>query len=575
MSWIIGIIGKHSSLKQIIKKLHPVPLFTKENEYFYLAAGGNRSTCFFSDINPDQMWIATGVGLVCSDRNYKLMRHAEWEFYSSNDKTSELCGHFIFLKLRVEKVEIQTDKIGLRDIYLFQSNEYTIFSTRLDWIGKFSKSSFDISNLGSGWLLSSQLTNGSLLKNIVRITKCKLCSISTNSYQVINWQSQFSKKNNPVQNDFSIELNKLIVGLAADNENLELSLSGGLDSRLLLSFLLKNKINFNAHTFGNPDHPDNKIVNQISEKTGFKHRNIYTPVEKIENLERQIEEYCLIKRISSPVTEYLNLHYYDTFEPGTLIIDGGFGELWRNESLLKLKTTHKQAVKEKNIDSLFKLLSVNRADIFSYDVLNEMRIRAKNQIDELFSHVKSIEEIGINNFIDIILFDIKMLNFISPEQTRIDHYAVNLMPFVQPTLLNLFLSIEDKSKENGRMVRQIINQNCPELGKFKLVKGNVTFSFHSGSIKSRLVNRLKSQLKLSYTEPDKIIILNRLRDYAYDLLLSQSLKNFELYDYKKVTNLVENFYDGDLALSNQVSWWLSFEIFRKSISESYFIEAAN
>ena len=569
MSWIIGITGKDTSLRKPIRQIHPSPLFTNESPDLYIAAGGNTFTCHFESKELDHGWTVVGTGLSRSGSNYRIMDSNDWKKYlfKKDSVQYKINGHYTLLKWNGTNLKIETDCLGLREIYLYFSDKFLLFSTRIDWIGKIVKAEFDIKHLGSAWLLSSQISNDSFLKDVVRITKCKECTIDRKSYKLKLWDEVFDPKIKSTPDEFYIELETMINSLYESSESFDLSLSGGLDSRLLLSYLLKiNRQRIKTHTFGNPKHPDNKIAHNISEKLNFKHRNIYSTPELCDNLIVEIEEFILQKRLTNPITEYLNLRFYKSFEPDTVMIDGGFGELWRNESLYRLKTTDKNAVISKNINSLFRLLYLNRADIFKEDVILEMTGHIKNQIEDLFSGIISYDVLGLNNIIDILLFNIKMPNFISPEQTRIDNYAICVMPFVQPSILSLFLGLDDKLKINGNLFRRIIKKNCHELKNFKLVKGNVIRSYHSGSMKTRIVNRLKSRLGLAYNEQDKLKLLYLLRDYANDLMNSQSVKEYHLYDYKKIRTLLENFYNGNTALSYEVDWWLSFEIFRKYIS---------
>jgi len=569
MSWIIGSISSESSLRKSIQEIHPSPLFTSKSLDKYIAAGGNPFTCQFSQTESNSGWALAGTGMSRSNNDYKIMDLNDWREYlvKKNSFQYPINGHYVLLSWNGSNLKIETDPLGLREIYLYFSDNFLLFSTRIDWIGKITKTDFDIKNLGSAWFLSSQISNESLLKDVVRITKCKECIIDKKSYNIKLWDEVFDPKIEASPEEFYTELETMINSLYLNSESFELSLSGGLDSRLLLSYLLKNnKQNIKTHTFGNPKHPDNKIAHNISEKLNFKHRNIYLPPEQNKNLIEEIEEFILQKRLTNPITEYLNLRYYNYFKSQTIIIDGGFGELWRNESLYRLKTTEKNAVISKSINSLFRLLSFNRADIFKEEVILEMKNQIRPQIEKLFSDTIGYDDIGLSNMLDILLFNIKMPNFISPEQTRIDNYAICIMPFVQPSVLRLFLGLNDELKINGNLFRSIIKKNCPQLENFKLVKNNVIRSYYSGSMKTRVVNRLKERLGLAYNEPDKLKLLYLLREYANDLANSQSVKEYHLYDYKKIRTLVEDFYNGNATLSSEVNWWLSFEIFRKYIS---------
>ncbi len=54
-----------------------------------------------------------------------------------------------------------------------------------------------------------------------------------------------------------------------------LALTGGIDSRLILSLFRKNKTSFSSLTYGSQDNPDTKIVNQIADQSQIKHQMFY------------------------------------------------------------------------------------------------------------------------------------------------------------------------------------------------------------------------------------------------------------------------------------------------------------
>ena len=71
---------------------------------------------------------------------------------------------------------------------------------------------------------------------------------------------------------FGTTLKKL---LSINERKISLSLSGGLDSRLLLSCLAnKNSELWETHTFGDPNHPDSKIASQLLSSLNLKNKII-------------------------------------------------------------------------------------------------------------------------------------------------------------------------------------------------------------------------------------------------------------------------------------------------------------
>lgn len=141
------------------------------------------------------------------------------------------------------------------------------------------------------------------------------------------------------------------------------------------------------------------------------------------------------------------------------------------------------------------------------------------------------------------------------------------MPFLQPSLIKKISDMPVKLRSNGRLFREIIFANSPQLKKFNLAKGTVTQPFFFNSLQSRIwsmVNKKMNMNKYIDNKPERM--LKNLKEFITDSANSKNVKESGIYNYSKVMGIIENYYNGKKEFQSRLDWWLSFELFRKQIA---------
>jgi hypothetical protein len=183
---------------------------------------------------------------------------------------------------------------------------------------------------------------------------------------------------------------------------------------------------------------------------------------------------------------------------------------------------------------------------------------------EVFLTMPAVKDIGIEHWLDLFMIRIHLVKT-AVEQSRSDRMLVNYMPSVQPSVLKKVFELPVKER-NNKLFYKIIKDFSPSLSKIPLVKGDVTYPFGLGNLSSSLLVKLKSKLRLGYKDDLLIRFLGTLSEYAQETIISQDFISCEYYDHNKIRNMVEEFYrEKNLALANDVNWWLTFELWRKTI----------
>ncbi len=577
MSWIIGAIGQCSV--ELLKKIEILSA-NKLTEYrdsnFYIAAGGNNKTCLFKIGNAsNESFVTVGVGIKAVGKK-DFMSVSDWVNISIDGEYRNLDGHFVCIRWNQSEVKMFTDVLGLRDIYFAKlSNDCIVFSTRGDWLSKICRRGVNFKEFGSRWLMINQLSTNSVFNNIEMVCGGASVSISRRNYEVTiqkyDWLPLIETRTDCIE-EVSNYFSELITFPNEVNQRISLSLSGGMDSRVMLSYLLKtgNK-NWYTHTFGNYNHPDSTVARHISADAGVEHEKIDMDLPNIDQFLSELKEYVSQTNVNNAVSGYQQLrNYKKLIGRDEVIIDGGFGEIWRREFLNRLLVRGKNELINRNIQSIVPYLQIPRANIFTEEINRELLAGCVEQLEALIKSLPNYKGIGLENWMDLFSIKTRLANYYSSAQIHLDSWVFSYMPFIQPSVLKKLFSVPLAHRKNGNLFRQIIKNNYSALEKYPLAKGNITHPFSLNTLQSRLWILVNKKLKLNKVEDkSQANLINSLATYIQDTVSSSMVKDCGFYDYPKLLRLSAAISKGNAGTIDlrELDWWLSFELFRQGITD--------
>ena len=469
-------------------------------------------------------------------------------------------------------VSLFTDKIGLRDIYFFSATDIIVISSHLDTLRYFTELKIDFKVFGTSWMCVNKISHKSLYKNVTRLVRGMKATINSSdlSFKIdsdewlpeIPCDSEDFHTPRSVYSDFNEHLLSL---LSFKDTQMVLGLSGGMDSRILLSVLLKSQFpNWTTHTTGSESDPDRIVATQI--KKNFNIPSI-TAFEETDirsfNIDK-LQEFCFTTCINHPVTSFFSLmNINDSEADGRIFIDGGFGEIWRREFFNALLWNSYKGIKNADPKKIANGIRFERGKIFNNDIHTEMANGIPEQVEEIINLLPPANKIGIENWVDLFAVKTRIPNYYSPEQTRIDPLIDNYMPFLQLSLLNKMLSIPLNLKKNGQLVREIIRLNYSPLTKFPLIKGDTKLPFGFSTFNARLITKIKKKiLKSKKKNIESPLFL--LKEYALDTVNSTVFYQSGIYNNNLQNYVTEFFKTEREEYRFIIENWLSF-----SLSESY------
>lgn len=580
MSWFLGGIGHfNQEFLSTIKQITPSPLMQTASDSMFLFAGGIPNTCKFKldDSLRGKNWLQVGIGIFQKSPK-RFLSNDDWNQIVANgeEEKMELDGHYVLLSWDLDRILFVTDKLGLRDFYYCSDARGNIFfSTRIDWLARLIPTEINFKEFGSRWLLFNQISQNSVLKNITRVIGGQSIKIDRKANKAFFTENNFSTSARHLDyqpNSFVDQLSELISFPLAANK-ISLSFSGGLDSRLLFSYLLGNKKrNWDAHTFGDENHPDAVIAKRICNDFDIPHRQIEIPQPSSDRFILELKDYVGQTVVNNCASSFLQLRNYYGLECGNqIVIDGGFGEIWRREFFNRLLFLGSKFILNGDIEKIIPHLRLHRADIFSEEVKRIMLEGSKKQLEIIFSELPLPDQIGLENWIDLFAAKTRIQNYYSHEQSRLDLILTSYMPFLQPSILDELSATPVSQRKNGKLFRMLIKKNAENLVKYSLVKGQMVVPFWMNTLQSRVWNLIRKKiLRKSDDLGRRRKLFIDMTPLILDIFSSTSVKECNFYDHKKITTLIENLYKGnyDERILNELDWWLSFELFRQQIEKS-------
>ncbi len=568
MSWIFGFYSKRQINKEFVSEYHSHSITSISTPKFYIAAGGNKNTIFFNKGNLKINYFIAGVP-ISEDVSKFVSKNDFDELLSGNsDKLQSLNGHCCGVIIKDDSLYLFTDQLGLREFHIYENNDGWYFSTRLDWLLKLDNFEIDLSEFGSRWLLINQLSNKSIIKNVYRLNCGATASFKNKEFNLIknNWMPD--KTGLLSAGEFKNKLEKLTLLGLSNNESVKLSLSGGMDSRVLLSLLLNsNYENWGCYILETQDKMDSKIAVKILTdfKVQFKLFSDNYPDKN--NILSELFNYIGATYLTGSSFNSLKLLYFRLFPNDEIIVDGGFGEIWRREFLNRLYVFGKKDIEEKNFSNVYNHLINNKADIFSEECSLLMKRGSIKQIEKLFAILPSQSEIGLGNWLDLFSIKTRLVNFYAQEQGRVDNYVTAYMPFVQPYLLNDILNLPVEKRLKNKLFKDIIKSDKNRLSNYNLAKGNVSYPFYFTPLMKRIYYRIYSQFNKPHSENSYDNFLSCMKYFIMDSLNSKPAKEYAPYNYKSIYKEINSYYNGDKSRRKYVDWFLTFEIFRQIVEK--------
>lgn len=570
MSWIVGIVGDSIPIDLLnnVKSLYPPPLYTINTPgKFFLAAGGNTET-LHCHTDHSGATIVAGCGISMFNDTSHILASQDWNTLFSGETVSlqDLNGNFVAIRYRNSVFECFSDRVGLRTLYFGNTGSGWVFSSKLSWVCRLlPETTIDWNVFGARWISFNQLSFSSPVRHVHRLPP-NGHAVIRNAHLTLNstpWIDGTTEESTPES------VRSILYALTAiPDKHIRIGLSGGLDSRTLLSIVAARTKNFSAYSFGSEDEPDIQSARRICAALNIPFGLHTAPLPPRDECIKLVNDYVHQSNLVGSASMAVKLRYYPMMSvPKSVQIDGGGGEVARRQLLNRLSVLAPGDVKRLDAKNIIRYLTVHRSDIFNKETATIMYDGAIAELDQLIHSLPSPSRIGLENFLDRWAATVVIPNVACDEHARIDEYILNFMPFSQPSFMESVIRLPLRYRTNNRLFKDIISQSTPLLSRFPLIKNNVPYPYRMSMLQMRVWTKILSVLRATYVDRTPTAFLDSIEEYVRDTVHSSKTRAYPYYDYAKVLSLVERYYNGERHLSGDVNWWLAFDVWRRGVEK--------
>ncbi|MEZ4700161.1 MAG: hypothetical protein R2834_07505 [Rhodothermales bacterium] len=519
----------------------------------YLAGGGIPETCRHGD-----GWAIVGVGLNVAGTRARVHGDAEWAIALPAD------GHFVAVRHDADGLALHADPLGLRALYFVRDGDTLVFSTRLDWIAALTgRRRLDAAAFGAHWLLFNQLGHGALLAGVERLgpgQTLRVDKAGTRLSPTAAWMPR-DQPVNPIA--FEQALQPLVFPDDPGGLSLSLGLSGGMDSRLLLA-LRSADAPIRLHTFGDAHDPDAAMARRLARAVDLPIATIDAPLPDAETCLALLRGHMALTQAVSPASGVLGLRHFAALrEKGSWLIDGGFGEVARQQYLNRLRLRGRKVFARRDAAGVMPFLRLHRVDVFSAEARRQYEAGAMQELDAALAALPT--SLNVDDALDLLSIRARLPNFFGYEQNRLDGEILNFMPFAQPSVLHALFATPTARRRHGRLFRELIRAHQPALTRFPLVKGLQTYPFAFPPLPAYLWTEAARRVRPARITPMQGRFLWLMESVARDRVRDQSVREDGRYDHARLLELVDGYYERRHSRVTELDWWLALDAWWSSL----------
>lgn len=183
---------------------------------------------------------------------------------------------FIYYRTKQEAI-LLNDRLGFLPLYIYESESILLFSSRVESLiasGLMSSVEIDLVSVSEALFFNYILSDNTYIKHVRMLGPGQVVKITSNGAIHIRqyWQLSDIFPEKPLSKKESLEAvdsalqQSILKAISSTPGTINFSLTGGWDSRLVLSYLMPIKDRLHLYSFGSPDSPDISIPRLIAQK---------------------------------------------------------------------------------------------------------------------------------------------------------------------------------------------------------------------------------------------------------------------------------------------------------------------
>lgn len=410
--------------------------------------------------------------------------------YESNGKIEieGLHGEYnlVLFDAKNEKLNIANDRWGFRELFYYYNDEIFIFASEVKGILQYGRLERRINTqsmmdfLNYGYVIGDR----SLIEGINLLPPASFISVNRQAF--IKKSLDFKFQVNLPEDNFDDYVDKTysLLNMAVQRringrKKIAVTLSGGLDSRIITGLLHKNNQKLDTFSFGNKYCKEVIIAQKVCGKlSNCQHQIVVTkPEDIIKNAESVVWLSDGHTNLSAISTYFGDLR--KIIKEYDLLMGGFFGDVILGGSFTSLTDTIADIPAELKLDRLkFRagagLIRPFVTSIFPTDIAESLDYYAVKSIEEEFKKIsKSIEFFPFQQ--DLFIFLTRCRRGYNINRGLIGHTAIEeFYPFFDDDLFNFLYSLPPKVRMNHRLYIAIYKKYFSELADIPWFKTGVS-----------------------------------------------------------------------------------------------------
>jgi hypothetical protein len=154
-------------------------------------------------------------------------------------------------------------------------------------------------------------------------------------------------------------------------------------------------------------------------------------------------------------------------------------------------------------------------------------------------------------------------NIFGPGQTILDQNFISFMPLAQKEIINIGLNIPQQLKTGGKFIKGIIKETEKKLTGINLVSSNLEYNFYL-NYKLAIIKLLVHRKLIKQHNYKRYNVFLNSREYIFDLLNSNTIKNNQYLAHSKISKIVSEFFKGDYSKGSYLDWFLTFSLWAQA-----------
>ncbi|MFW5803901.1 MAG: hypothetical protein ACOCWG_01565 [bacterium] len=558
-----------------------------KNRFFEISKG--KDTGFYKVTENKEYTVFFSKNFKCEELKTKIKNSVTADF-SFLDGQKFKDGIIIVVNKFNNTITIYNDIFGYNHVFYKKDDKKILVSNSFNLLNDNKKSIAPHAILDLvlfHYLVGSTTPNNNIKKlrggNKLFITKTECVEIPTKPI-VDFFKDRYEPKKHTLKNINQILQNEIKYRLD-NSKSTFLTLTGGFDSRTLLSVLIQSQIPFETITWGGKGNLQNIVSQEISSSFGIKHKDVFLSDDFLKNIFHYSQEIIKTNSENPIVLDMPQYLYMSKNIPESNIITGFMGsEIIRGPSVSSQTTLTYIAAKLALSNSLdefydFVYIFLNELSLFNKEYLNQILPEYIEKFKCFFrkesnTHKRALEFLFYEKYVGF---------FKNAEKLHKPHNLINPYMSVDfiTTILNQKTSILNYSvfkttaKDHFdfyKVYAQIIKSAFPKMLNTRVDRGYkikhlTSFYHYPWLVYYHLKNHVMKRSKVKYAKPLDYPLW--MKQMILDNLQNSALLDSDLFEMKAINTTLANFEKGQLQdelIQKKLIILTGINLYNKSIS---------